>query len=284
MPPSDRSLESLRRDIDAIDDAMHDLLMRRAAVSDRVRATKGAGVAAFRPGREALILRRLVARHHGALPAAVVVQVWREIIAASVRQQGRFKVAVHAPPGQVESLDVARMHFGALTPLVPLGSVRQVLSALADGQAQVAVVPLPEDLPEEPWWRTLGGTAPRAPHVLARAPFLAGAGPQALLVGAQAFDPSGDDRGYLVVEAKAEVSRARLSGTLAKAGLSPLGIPAETADPGGGVVFLVESETYVAPDDPRLGRFLATNADGVTALRPVGGYAARIAAPARKRT
>jgi len=64
MPPD---LQSLRREIDAIDDAIHDLLMQRARVVGGVLAAKGKGGAVFQPAREADILLRLAARHRGAL-------------------------------------------------------------------------------------------------------------------------------------------------------------------------------------------------------------------------
>ncbi|MFM7416430.1 MAG: chorismate mutase, partial [Alphaproteobacteria bacterium] len=66
---ADPALQALRAEIDALDDAMHDLLMRRAGVVARMAASRakvGAG-SPLRPGREAAVLRRLLARHSGAL-------------------------------------------------------------------------------------------------------------------------------------------------------------------------------------------------------------------------
>ena len=83
MSASPPSLEELRREIDEIDDAIHDLLMRRAQVVEQIGIAKRPDNQIFRPGREAIILRRLAARHTGAFPIAVVVRIWREMIAAS---------------------------------------------------------------------------------------------------------------------------------------------------------------------------------------------------------
>lgn len=271
MPPSDMTLDALRREIDEIDDALHDLLMRRAAVSDRVRAAKQGGSAlVFRPGREAAIIRRLVARHGGALPADAVVQVWREIIAASIRLQAPFRVAVYTPSGAPHALDLARGHFGVLTPLLPMGSVGAVLSALAEGNAQVALLPLPEETPSEPWWRGFATGAPgEALHIVARLPFAATSlQPAALVVGRQPFEPTGEDRGYLVVETDREISRARLGQTLSASGVRPLGIPAQV-----GRAFLIETEDHVGADDPRLVALTEQGADGIVAVRSIGGYA-----------
>ncbi|MEN9499161.1 MAG: hypothetical protein RIS83_980, partial [Pseudomonadota bacterium] len=67
-PIADPALQALRAEIDALDDAMHDLLMRRAAVVARMAASraKTGGGSPLRPGREAAVLRRLLGRHQGA--------------------------------------------------------------------------------------------------------------------------------------------------------------------------------------------------------------------------
>src|SRR5258707_5120237 len=91
-------LDDLRRQIDELDDQLHDLLMRRTEVVEAIGKEKKDGkVSAFRPGREAVILRRLVARHGGRFPAAGLVRIWREMLAATVGLQMPFAVAVYAP-------------------------------------------------------------------------------------------------------------------------------------------------------------------------------------------
>src|SRR6059036_2319480 len=93
-------LEQLRRRIDEIDDRLQDLLIERIEIVSRVAAHKreANGVAAHQPAREAEIIRRLVARNHGALPRATLVRMWRELLAATVRLQSAVQVAVYAPP------------------------------------------------------------------------------------------------------------------------------------------------------------------------------------------
>jgi chorismate mutase-like protein len=285
----DSKLDSLRRQIDGIDEALHDLLMQRAAVSEQVRATKqGARTILFRPGREAAILKRLLARHDGPLPPEAVVQVWREIIAASTRLQGPFRVAIYAPSGAEHALDLARAHFGVLTPLLPMSSVGPVLAALADGHAQVGLLPLPEETPDEPWWRGFGGGGPDALSIIARLPVAATSlQPAALVVGPQAFEVTGEDRGYLVVETDKEISRARLSAALEAAGLRPLGFPAEVrvADGRGRAraTLLVETDAYAGPDDKRLAAVLKKAGEGIVGLRSIGGYAVPLVLGPRRR-
>ncbi|MBT4740587.1 MAG: chorismate mutase, partial [Rhodospirillaceae bacterium] len=95
MSTDSNNLDDLRAEIDTIDESLHDLIMRRAEVVARVKdAKQDAGGGIFRPGREAEVLRRLVGRHNGALPSAVIVRIWRELISAFVSMQGDFKIAV----------------------------------------------------------------------------------------------------------------------------------------------------------------------------------------------
>ena len=71
VPPPEPAptLAELRAEVDRLDDALHDLLMQRAEVVTRIAALGAQGKKiAFRPGREAEIVRRLLARHQGSLP------------------------------------------------------------------------------------------------------------------------------------------------------------------------------------------------------------------------
>ena len=71
-------LASVRREIDAIDDQLHALLMRRAALVTGVQAAKADRTGLFlRPGREAQIIRRLAATHQGSLPLAALSAIWQ---------------------------------------------------------------------------------------------------------------------------------------------------------------------------------------------------------------
>ena len=72
-------LADLRREIDRIDESMHRLLMERGDIIDRlisVKRTQDTG-SAFRPAREAQMMRRLVERHRGILPLDTAESIWR---------------------------------------------------------------------------------------------------------------------------------------------------------------------------------------------------------------
>src|SRR5947209_11048883 len=114
------SLADLRREIDRIDEAMHRLLMERGDIIDRLIATKNTAESgsAFRPAREADMMRRLVARHRGILPLDTAESIWRVIIATFTYVQAPFSVHAALSAGEAAMRDTARFHFGFTVPYV----------------------------------------------------------------------------------------------------------------------------------------------------------------------
>ncbi len=250
-PTADPALQALRAEIDALDDAMHDLLMRRAAVVARMagsRAKTGAG-SPLRPGREAAVLRRLLARHSGALSRGAVVRIWRHIFMAHTAIQGAFTAAVSAPGEAAPAMPLAREHFGSATPLHIYASPAQALAAVSAGKASVAVLPAPAGEGDGAWWQTL--EAPRL-AVVARLPFLADAAhaDAALVVAPVPPDASGQDRSLLRLEAGADASRESFARMLTEAGLA--GRILYLARQGGRSLALAEIDGFIAAGDERL--------------------------------
>src|SRR5690242_13158011 len=143
------TLEDLRGEIDQIDDAVHDLLMRRAELTGEVAKVKqtgdrrGNGLApAFHPAREAAILRRLISRHKGPLPERVLARIWREIIAASLRAQTEFQLHVYAGDTHSEFVDLAHGHFGSFMRVRTHTRPSLVVHACAEEPDSIGVVPL----------------------------------------------------------------------------------------------------------------------------------------------
>lgn len=250
-PAADPALQALRAEIDALDDAMHDLLMRRAAVVARMagsRAKTGAG-SPLRPGREAAVLRRLLARHSGALSRGAVVRIWRHIFMAHTAIQGAFTAAVSAPGEAAPAMPLAREHFGSATPLHIYASPAQALAAVSAGKASVAVLPAPAGEGEGAWWQSL--EAPRL-CIVARLPFLVDAtrADAALVVAPVPPDASGEDRSLLRLEAGADASRENFARMLSDAGLA--GRILCLARQGGRSLALAEIDGFIAAGDARL--------------------------------
>lgn len=197
-------LAALREEIDAVDDALHDLLMRRAELTRNMGILKtpaGNGAVAanpVRPAREAAILRRLAARHRDVPPFAVIVRIWRELIAANLRRQCAFRLAV-AECGDGRLQELARAEFGALTPADPCFRPEEVVSAVSAAPGTLGIFPAPADAPPEwQFWPELL-TAASAPRILCALPALAESAPPAFAVGHASAEPSGDDVSYVLL-------------------------------------------------------------------------------------
>ena len=279
MPSSPESLDVLRARIDEIDDRLHALLMERTAVVGQVAAAKEAtpGISSLRPGREAAILRRLMAAHHGPLGRGTVVRIWRELITSQLMVQTPLAVAVYVPHGEASFWDLARDHFGSHAPMTPCRSIGQVLSAVADSATTVGVVPMPQQGDTDPWWRGLLARDATAPRVFARLPFgprgnARTEGGDALAIGRVPVEPTGADRSLLIVESGGGTSRGRLISCLGGAGLPCTFVAAPESRPEASL-FLVEVEGFVTPEDERLRSFLDQVGETVGLVQPSGAYA-----------
>ena len=270
-------LEHLRAEIDRIDQEILDLLVARSAVVRTIGEVKGDrldGRPALRPAREAQILRRLAERANGRFPAAVLVRMWRELIAAQTRLQAPLSVAVFAPKERaLQVWDLARDHFGSATAMIAVDRPLQALRALADGSATVAVLPVPND--DDSWWVSLMSDHELQLRVFARLPFVTGDGEEvrALALGQLEIEPSGDDLTPLAIEAEQGLSRGGLRELLAAAKLNPGWAATWRPDPPAPAVHLIEVDSFVAAADPRLGALQQAARGEVLRAIPVGGYA-----------
>ncbi len=283
MSDAPPDLEILRRRIDEIDDRLQDLLIERMEIVSRVADHKrsSGSVAPHQPAREAEILRRLVARNHGALPAASIVRIWRELLAATTRMQGPFAIAVYAPPAVPGFWDIARDHYGSHTPMLIFGSETQVIRAVTEGRATVGVLPMPQEEEADPWWRHLLSGRDAAPQVIARLPF-GGRGNarsdsgDALAIGRGAQLPTGRDRTLIATENAPNISRGRLFSIVSGLELRCTFIAISEHAEGGHT--LIELDGFVPGDDPRLDRLRAQLGAAVHRLLPLGGYAVPLSA------
>jgi chorismate mutase/prephenate dehydratase len=283
MSESPSDLEHLRRRIDEIDNRLQDLLIERIDIVSRVAAYKhhSGGVAAHQPAREAEIIRRLVVRNHGGLPPATLVRMWRELLAATVRLQGPFAIAVYTPADAPGFWDLARDHYGSNTPMQAYGSAGQVIRAVTEGQAAIGILPMPREEDPDPWWRYLLSTHDNAPHVIARLPFAGRGnarsdGADALAIGRPAPQPTGRDRTLFAAENAPDISRGRLFSTLAGLGLSCTFMA--SCDHAEGIYTLIELDGFVPLSDSRLEQFRAQLGPALHRLLRFGGYAVPLSA------
>ena len=203
-------LEKLRQDIDAIDDAMQDLLLRRAALGREVARSKeseageGEGRATpLRPEREASILRRLARRHNGDLPLDSLFRIWREVMSSNLQLQvgGRFSVLLWqgdaAPDPDLWNL--ARDFCGSAMAVRSERDARVILERVGGNPFLLGMLPLPDGSEAGKWWLDLAqrrGGEGGALSVVGCLPFLlpsAAALPRILVLACAPFAPSGED-------------------------------------------------------------------------------------------
>jgi len=291
MTADGKTLDDLRREIDQIDDSLHDLLIRRAAVSLDIAKVKesangrnGALAGAMRPAREAAILRRLLARHEGELPPKVIVGIWRQIIAASLRAQAKYEIHVFGGAGTA-FLDLAHTYFGSLAPVRSHSRVSQVVNACAEEPNSLGIVPLPEiEEPGSAWWAKLAGSGQAGPRVIAKLPFVTN-GEEAVLayaIGAIEQEASGDDTTLLVLEIAPGLSRTKLRSLMKEAGLdSNIVAAGRISEKSAPDEILVEVKGFIAKADPRLKRLAESAGDSVYRIDPIGGFANPVVVAAR---
>ncbi len=167
-------LTALRHEIDAIDLALHEGLIARGEIIDRLIAVKAAagGSSAFRPAREAAMMRALVERHRGILPLDTLEGIWRIIISTFTFVQARYTVHADDTGGDAPVRDSARFHFGFTVPLVTHGSPGAVVAAVAGAPGDLGLLRAVQvDFKgDAAWWDAL--LAPDAPKIIARLPFV----------------------------------------------------------------------------------------------------------------
>ncbi|HWA49876.1 MAG TPA: chorismate mutase [Dongiaceae bacterium] len=281
-----KELGALRAEIDSVDSQLHDLLMRRTELAVKVGEVKAKvqplggtpadGSKFIRPAREALILRRLVARHDGKLPKAVIVRMWREMISALLQVEGPFVVAVQAPKGDTALWDLARDHYGSRVKIRPLADIKAVLAAVNTGKATVGILPMPVAGERTPWWPALDRAGGKTPHVMGRLPFgeignVRDPKAQAMVIGRAPNEPTGEDRTWVALHAKKPLPRRAVLAAAKK--LAP--DARLTLERAKGREWLLDVTGFAAEIDAELGR-LAAALDAE--FRILGSYAVPLSA------
>jgi chorismate mutase len=281
---SEPDLSAFRKEIDAIDAELHALLVRRAEVSEKVRAIKTDDGLKLRPGREANILRALLARHTGPFPKPQLVRIWREILSASLAMQGPFSVAVYATETAHSFWDLSRDHFGAGIVSWKFGTTRRVVETVVSGQCTVGILPEPDPQDSDPWWQYLLSRANAANdgkpiRVIAKLPFARLNAPygatDAVIVARAEPEQSGQDRTYLAIDLSADYSTDMFLTEVAECGFTGAVVRSKWQDPQDRKrwVHLVETEGFVAADDKRIAEARRIFDKSFNEIIVVGGFA-----------
>jgi hypothetical protein len=146
--------------------------MERGEIIDRliaVKQTQESG-SAFRPAREADMMRRLVDRHRGILPLDTAESIWRVIISTFTYVQAPFVVHADLSAGDALMRDSARFHFGFTVPFVAHMGASAVVAAVSESKGDLGLVPAFAMAGGGAWWNALEFDS--APKIIARLPFV----------------------------------------------------------------------------------------------------------------
>jgi chorismate mutase / prephenate dehydratase len=132
-------LQRLRDSIDGIDDRILELLNERARLARAVGSLKVGQ--AYRPEREAQVLRRIKERNPGPLAGETVALIFREIMSACLALERPITVAYLGPRGTFSERATLK-HFGLAAEAMPLASIDEVFRSVESGAADFGIVPV----------------------------------------------------------------------------------------------------------------------------------------------
>jgi chorismate mutase/prephenate dehydratase len=140
------TLDALRRDIDAIDAQIIELLDRRAALAHAVgRAKRDAGLPMHDPARERALIERLElalkAKEDPSFPPQAVRSVFREVISACLSVEESLSIAFLGPAGTFTHM-AAQAEFGLAASYAEAATVAAVFDAVERQRATYGVVPI----------------------------------------------------------------------------------------------------------------------------------------------
>jgi chorismate mutase len=194
----DSTLDAIRREIDLIDDQILDLLGRRFAATNRVRATKAkdGSIASspLRPAREAAMLRRLIAQGGDTVAPDVLVRLWRVILSASTQAQAPITLHLDAAAaGDLEARLMIGEHFCAME-VARHDGPQQALEALRARRGDLAILATRSD-----WTAGFAPDEDGAPKVIGILPVISRSSePRLLVFGYAEPQESGDDETLLI--------------------------------------------------------------------------------------
>lgn len=139
-------LEGIRHEIDAVDNALLDLLNRRAALSLEVGGLKReTGSPVFRPEREGLLMELLQDKNDGPLPNGHLRAIYREILSSSRALQHPPKIAFLGPEGTFSHM-AATEFLGNSMDFWAMPSFDDIFEAVENRDSELGVIPLENSL------------------------------------------------------------------------------------------------------------------------------------------
>lgn len=136
------SIESIRHQIDDIDQQLLHLLNERMELVKRIGVLKQTTNATiYRPEREKAIIDRLSGVSSGRLTPQAIEAIFLEIFAVSRNIELPEKVAYLGPEGSFTH-QAAEARFGAMSDYIPLKNIQSVFEAVVTGRTRFGIIPV----------------------------------------------------------------------------------------------------------------------------------------------
>lgn len=271
-------LAGLREEIDRIDTDIHRLIVERGEVVGRVLdAKKAAGDkgSAFRPDREAELMRRLIQKPAGRWPLDTPENIWRVIVATSTFTQVPYAVHADVSGGDVPMRESMRFHFGFTVPFIAAADAGRVIAAVDASVGDLGMFRIDQSATLGAWWHGLERRS--APKIIARLPFTERPGHPVALPVFVIARPQKDGLARETIIASLQIERWR---PMARAALAVLGVEMlSAAGNAQGGNLLLAHPADIAPE--ALTAALTAAKCGPSRYVELGCHARRFVLPAR---
>jgi chorismate mutase / prephenate dehydratase len=273
-------LVEFRRQIDAMDAEIIDLLKRRCEVVAQVgeyKRSKGFEGCFIRPGREADMLRYIWKEFEGSRFSPVAAcAIWRLIIAASTSIESDLRISVYATDTDQTLYWLAREYFGEFITIIRHPNCNRVVGDVVDGKAEVGILPPLSHENHANWWLTLAQQEENPPKLFAHIPFVVNESESAryasFAIARIDAEPTENDITLLAVETL-DISIHKLNTAFATVGMKASRIAFTNNVAHNSVHHLLQIPEYIAADDPRLSTVLERLGDAVISHKVLGTYA-----------
>lgn len=233
-------LSTYRQEIDNIDDELIDLLKKRIGIVEKVgeaKKTSGETGLYVRSGREGSMIARIYNAFKGtSFNPAAAATMWRNIIGASIHLESPLSIAVLQDDQSPSLFWQAREHFGSFVPVAGVGNVQRVFAEMNDGNANIGVLPHPDNRDDSNWWQLLQNVEESGFKIFAYLPAVITKElpkniTHGVAIGRVTPEPSGNDQSYFSLIMNETLSSSRLQDIFKKANLKPTFLNISTQEP-----------------------------------------------------
>jgi chorismate mutase len=157
-------LSLYRKDIDAIDAQILELLKARMNIIEKVGLLKKNSNDKFyiRSNREADMIKNLINLSNNQFPKTSIVNIWRKIITSANNFEQPIKIAVHNPKNISDLNYLTKEYYSNEIPIINYDSCNKIIFELENNNCQIGIFTLPnndentikEDIKDN-WWIAL---------------------------------------------------------------------------------------------------------------------------------